>query len=377
MRLCTCRHEASRTREPKRERQMFLIGYPMCRRFCAWQHLNDAKKDPAEVLRDHVSEMVHLRFMCELYKEHANGGRYFVHEHPAMATSWNEECAMEVLRLEHVKVVVADQFQYPQQTEVGDPVKKPTNFISNSVEIRGVLQGRCRGRGGSCTRRRGGTHTPCTGRTAKAAQVYSLRLCTAILSGCRNQLAKDGRMQLGTVGIQRQDELGDTAPQMMCAKAMGVVIELNAVKGKEEFKDGITRQVLRPDLVKAAGREAMAYFAMKNVWTKVPREEAFQKQGKARITVKWTDVNKGDDDAPNYRSRLVAREVRQSWEQSIFAPTPPLEALRTILSLAATDRPGMTPHVRDPVPHRRTQVFVIDIKKRTSTQSCRKTSPHM
>ena len=53
--------------------------------------------------------------------------------------------------------------------------------------------------------------------------------------------------------------------------------------------------------------------------------------------MKWVDTNKGDDQSPNYRSRLVAREVRQHWEQAIFAPTPPLEALRTILSIAATD----------------------------------------
>ena len=59
-------------------------------------------------------------------------------------------------------------------------------------------------------------------------------------------------------------------------------------------------------------------------------------QGKLPITVKWVDVNKGDDDEPNYRSRLVAREIKRRGEESIFAPTPPLEALRVILSLLAT-----------------------------------------
>ena len=31
--------------------------------------------------------------------------------------------------------------------------------------------------------------------------------------------------------------------------------------------------------------------------------------GKPPISVKWVDVNKGDDLNPNYRSRLVAREI--------------------------------------------------------------------
>ena len=48
------------------------------------------------------------------------------------------------------------------------------------------------------------------------------------------------------------------------------------------------------------------------------------------------DANKGDDDNPNCRNRLVACEIRRKWQDSIFAPSPPLEALRTILSAAAT-----------------------------------------
>ena len=107
----------------------------------------------------------------------------------------------------------------------------------------------------------------------------------------------------------------------------------------------------------------MAYVASKNVWTKATRQEAFAKQGKAPITVKWLDVNKGDDESPNYRSRLVAREVRRPWEPSMFAPTPPLEALRSVLSLAATNLPGTQEHVRDGAASTRTQISVIDIKR--------------
>ena len=99
------------------------------------------------------------------------------------------------------------------------------------------------------------------------------------------------------------------------------------------------------------------------MWRKVPRTEALRLQGKAPITVKWIDVNKGDDDNPNYRSRLVAREVRKPWEASIFAPTPPLEALRTIISLAATEIKGVVTHDRRPNSIRRTQVSVVDISR--------------
>ena len=81
----------------------------------------------------------------------------------------------------------------------------------------------------------------------------------------------------------------------------------------------------------------MDYFNSKGVWHKVERATALARIEKSPIRVRWVDVNKGDDDHPNYRSRLVAREIRRKREDSIFASTPPLEALAAILSLTATE----------------------------------------
>ena len=133
-------------------------------------------------------------------------------------------------------------------------------------------------------------------------------------------------------------------------------IELNVAEQEERSTDAITGQVLKPDLVRAARRQEMEYFFAKRVYKKVPRRMAMERQGKPPITVMWLDTNKGDDASPNYRSRLVAREVRKAWESSIFAPTPPLEALRSILSIAATDLRGRPAHDRRPTSSRRTQV---------------------
>ena len=48
------------------------------------------------------------------------------------------------------------------------------------------------------------------------------------------------------------------------------------------------------------------------------------------------DINKGDEQQPNYRSRLVAREFKTSDDCEMFAATPPPEALRMLLSKLAT-----------------------------------------
>ena len=62
--------------------------------------------------------------------------------------------------------------------------------------------------------------------------------------------------------------------------------------------------------------------------------------GKAPITVKWIDINMGDAQAPNYRPRLVAREVNTYKRDDLFAATPPLEALKMIISMIATANKG-------------------------------------
>ena len=113
----------------------------------------------------------------------------------------------------------------------------------------------------------------------------------------------------------------------------------------------------------AARRKELDYFASNGVWVKRPVSEAVRVRGNNPIIVKWVDTNKGDDLEPNIRSRLVAREIRRAGEEPIFAPTPPLGSLRTLLSLAATDIPGKKKCCRDSKPERRMQVTGFDISR--------------
>ena len=345
---------------------MFLVGSPMCTQFSSWQYLSAQSKEPAESHRAYVQAMVHMRFMMELYREQEDQGRYFLHEHPAYATSWNEECVEEIKELEHVETVVGDRCQYGQESRDGDPVKKATRWMSNSQEVLRMLSRRCAGHNGHCSRPSGGEHVTVAGSEAKRSQIFPFTLCKAILTGFRKQLIADGRLVLGVAGVQRPEEdLSDAQLERIVRRSTAVLegVELHHIKADEEFKDAITGQALDPGMVRAARRRELEYFAAKTVWKKVPRSDAQKYQGKPPITVKWVDVNKGDDESPNYRSRLVAREVRHAWESSIFSPTPPLESLRSILSLAASDIPGVLTHDRHPESPRRTQISIIDIAR--------------
>ena len=57
------------------------------------------------------------------------------------------------------------------------------------------------------------------------------------------------------------------------------------------------------------------------------------------MTVRWVDTNKGTFDYL-IRSRLVARDFKgdDKDRDDLFAETPPLEAIRLLLSRAATRR---------------------------------------
>ena len=62
---------------------------------------------------------------------------------------------------------------------------------------------------------------------------------------------------------------------------------------------------------------------------------------KAPIGTRWIDINKGDDKEPEYRSRLVAQQIKHhSKGKSIFAATRPLEPQKLLFSMAVTEGIG-------------------------------------
>ena len=89
--------------------------------------------------------------------------------------------------------------------------------------------------------------------------------------------------------------------------------------------------------VRAARDYEMKYVFDMNIYKYSTMDDCWKATGKPPIGLKWIDIDKGD----RYRSRIVATEVRQKWQEAIFVATPPLECLRILLALAeATPRSG-------------------------------------
>ena len=90
-------------------------------------------------------------------------------------------------------------------------------------------------------------------------------------------------------------------------------------------------------MVSDARKEEMEFVRRRGVYERRPYEEAKQRTGKAPIRLRWVDTNKGTPEVPNYRSRIVAMEVKKDNRLDLFAPTPPLEAMKLVVSNAASD----------------------------------------
>ena len=144
--------------------------------------------------------ILHLCFCCELYLLQIKSGRYFLHEHPDGATSWDVKCMQNLLNHPAAIRVRGDMCPHGMQSkdhEGTGHVLKPTGWATNSPFIAEKVSERCSNFYGKQKWHR---HVHLVGGKAVACQVYPPHLCTAILKGLRNQLKHDGNFYPNEIG---------------------------------------------------------------------------------------------------------------------------------------------------------------------------------
>ena len=145
------------------------------------QAMNHKKMDPerVDVLRKEAVQ--HLHFVVGLYKLQLEGGRHFLHEHPATASSWQDTWMEKLMQHKGVATVVSDQCEYGLLTPGPDgqptPAKKPTRWMSSSPHMLKRLSRRCQG---------DHANQHLVGGRAKLAENYPIELITEILRGMRD-----------------------------------------------------------------------------------------------------------------------------------------------------------------------------------------------
>ena len=103
--------------------------------------------------------------------------------------------------------------------------------------------------------------------------------------------------------------------------------------------DDITGKELPWRAVRKARELELKYLRDLGVYEKVDEKEAVEKYGVTPIDTKWVDTDKAFEGEPmQIRSRICAREFKSDDRPDLYAGTPPLEALKAIISIAANHK---------------------------------------
>jgi len=263
--------------------------------------------------------IVHMKLCIEICRMQRDAGRYFVLEQPATASSWKLDFVEKFLELEGVSRIVGDQCMFGQSAKNDEGfqqlARKRTGWCTNSEAVGKVLCAKCPNRPGYVYHE----HVALLAGKAKGCEVYTPALVEAILRGLVQQLKIDNKLHLSSFecGVHVDEEVD----WQECEDQV--------------FVDDVTGVHLKPKLVRAARLDEIGYMRGLAVYEKVPRSQSL---GGTMIPTRWVDINKGDDVQEKYRSRFVGKELKRKnpMLEGTFAATPPLEALRFMLSLFMT-----------------------------------------
>ncbi len=315
-----------------KDKPFLLVLCPMCGPFSTaanFSYVNQSREDVKAKLQQATE---HVRFAVELCIMQCNAGRLFVFEHPVGASTWETRLMKDLHAKEGVYKVNFDfctaGMAVGSKRNAEDrphPVKKRTSLITNSSAIHIIFkEAQCRG---------DHVHAEIlSGKTAECQQ-YPEKFCKMICESVKRELSTiKWRNRLCqefdiTGTMQKLLEMHD---KVETATVPPEEDHFTSLYDDVDFVDDITGAPLRKNLAIEARKKEIEYFRRLGVYTKVKKEKWMK-----IISTKWIDQNKGDEMDPNYRARLVAREINRCVRNDLFAATPPLESLRLILSRCA------------------------------------------
>ena len=136
-----------------REDPLMLLGAPPCTVFSPMQNINQ-KHHVGEAWEKRKQDgMDLLLFAIQCYWDQIERGMFFLHEHPATASSWDVVEVMELAAHPGVHIVTSDTCRWGMRVrdeipeDQGQPylVKKPTIWMTNCKPMAELLSLQCDG----------------------------------------------------------------------------------------------------------------------------------------------------------------------------------------------------------------------------------------
>ena len=129
-----------------------LTGSPRCDPFSVLQNLNKYYLDNAKNREALERGERHLCLSIDLYEERWKKGKYFLHERPVGAKSWDHPRMVKLQKRAGVFTVVGPMCAWGMGLEVPKQgrglVYKATKFVTNSKEVAKLLDRHCTNRTG-------------------------------------------------------------------------------------------------------------------------------------------------------------------------------------------------------------------------------------
>ena len=194
-----------------------------------------------------------------------DGGRYYLHEHPTSASSWNEKCIKKII--EHPNNLTTRIHMCAYDMKIPDAhgneyIYKPTQFLTNSPLVAARLERKCD---------REHVHARLQGKRTNQAAIYPDKLIDAVSQGINDQIRAD-RNDLNLIA---SIDLIEGAAILNELKQ----IQENAAKCHEEPQlgeyavDDVSGAFLDPKMIKKARADEIEYVRTMKLYTKVPISE--------------------------------------------------------------------------------------------------------
>ena len=289
-----------------------VVVSPPCRTFSSLQCMRKHPLPQQE--KENGIELLRVAIKTCLIQMKVGG--YFILEHPAGASSWQDEEMVKLMSMKSVQVLTIDQCEYGLRASdsLGDaPAKKTTKLITNMSMASVTLARRCSGQH---------RHVHLVNGRAAAAEVYPRELCQAMVETLHLELKMQEhfeKINADTILSVDAEDLHEPFPIQ--------------VHGKY---DEITGVPLDPVKVAKGRAKELEKMRDRKVFELLPKWQADRDPEGKYIRTRWVETEKNGE----VRSRFVACEIAAGDpREDLFAGTPPLQAARTLVSMAATIRP--------------------------------------
>ena len=153
--------------------------------------------------------------------------------------------------------------------------------------------------------------------------------------------AKFGRALCKGMECQaRADASGMLSTLILAAGRDKVSVVTHVSHSWKKYRGDISGKELKPELVRVSCEEVLKVVDDMGVWELRTISECLEVTGKKPVKVRWVDINKGDDESPNVRYRIVAKDFNVDKRPDLFAATRSLEYPRYVVSRCSSSQLG-------------------------------------